>query len=140
MKNKVLTSMIFLPVLFFFALPVLTYATPSPNNNNVGITYECGSNTDGSNTAGNCDFSDLVAATRKVINWGIGFALSFSVIIIAYAGYKYLTSGDSSKQRDEANAMLQNVAIGIAWVLAAWLIVNLITNALLGKTLDKIFQ
>lgn len=58
-------------------------------------------------------------------------ALPFSVIVIAYAGFLYLTSGGNQPQLYRAHGMFTKVALGIVWVLAAWLIVTLITNALL---------
>ena len=91
-----------------------------------GITYECGNGV----TAGDCTFSDLVAATIKVTNFGAIFALSFSVVVIAYAGVKFMISGDFPAERTKAKSMLWKVVIGIIVILAAWLIVTLITNAL----------
>lgn len=99
-----------------------------------GITYECG---DGI-TAGNCSFDDLVAAVKKALDFGIKFALSFSVVVIAYAGYRYMISGDNPGERKKANEMLWKVALGIVYILAAWLIVTLITNALLTEDVKKL--
>jgi hypothetical protein len=82
---------------------------------------------------GNCGFTDLIDAVKKIANFMVTLGLSFSVVVIALAGWKYMKSGDNPGERKEANEMLQKVAIGIGWILAAWLIVNLIMTALVGK-------
>lgn len=124
--------------LIIIAFPIFVYSAPSPDttNNKTGITYECG---DGK-TAGNCDFTDLVTATQRVVNIAVKYALFFSVIVIAYAGFRYMKSGDNPGERTKANEMLKKVAIGIAVIMSAWLIVNLITVELLGKNLETILE
>jgi len=119
--QKILTvvSFIFLIALMFG--PTLTHAAQDTGVNS-GITYYC--------TDGNCTFDDFIAAIRKAVNWGIGFGLAFSVVVIAVAGYTYMTSGGSASERKKANDMLLKVAKGIAFMLAAWLIVNLIMTTL----------
>lgn len=125
---------------FFFSLvflPIFAKAVPSERTkaNETGFTYECGDNNKDGNTAGNCTFEDLVAATRKVVNWGVTFALAFSVVVIAVVGGRYMVYATNSSKRQETNAMLFKVLKGIVFILAAWLIVTLITNALLGKAI-----
>ena len=124
-------------VVFAFTLvvsPVFIYGAASPQTQagNTGLTYECGDNVaGGTKTAGNCDFADLMAAVKNVVNKGTLIALSLSVIAIVYAGFNYMISGDNPSKRGEANKTLLNVVKGIAFILAAWLIVTLITSALL---------
>ncbi len=84
-------------------------------------------------------FSDLIIAIQNTINFGVKFALAFSVVPIAIAGFLYLRSGDNPGDRTKANNMLKNVAIGIVVMLAAWLIVNLITNSLVTDEVKKGF-
>ncbi len=84
-------------------------------------------------------FGDLIIAIQNTINFGVKFALAFSVVPIAIAGFLYLRSGDSPGDRTRANDMLKKVAIGIVVMLAAWLIVNLITNALVTDDVKKGF-
>ena len=126
--NKILAVTILLaPVLF----PVFTYAqnnTPPTTPVKTGITYDCANET--GRAPGDCNFQDLVRATKRVVDFGVVFTLEFSVIVIAYAGFKYMISGDNPGERKKANEMLRKVAIGIGFILAAWLIVTLILNAL----------
>jgi hypothetical protein len=96
-----------------------------------GITYICNNG-----APGECTFNDVVEAIKHIVNWGIQFALLFSIIIIAYAGYLYMISGDSPGERAKANKMFVSVAKGIFFALGAWLIVTLITNALLNDDIN----
>lgn len=122
-----------LTLTFLFVLPVISFAqfevnpTPSPGT---GITYDCAVENPG-RPAGECDFYDLVKATKHVINFATQFALAISVVWIAFAGSKYMMSGDNPGKRKEANAMLLNIVKGIVLILGAWLIVHLITSTLL---------
>ena len=110
---------------FLLFLPLFVFGQSSPST---GIVYEC---VTAGGTYGNCSFNDLILATERVIRWAVIFTLQFSVVVIAYAGYLYMISGANPGKRKEANAMLTKVAIGIFFILAAYLIVTLIANALL---------
>lgn len=116
----------FIQVLFLIVLlsvPFLTYSVEDPEmEGKTGITYYC--------LDGNCNFEDLLEAVKRVVDFAVGFTLFFSVVVIAYAGFKYMTSGDNASKRTEANKMLLSVAKGIVFILAAWLIVSLILRAL----------
>lgn len=129
---------LFLQVIAFvlaFSSPVFTHAQvtggPGASTPGTGLTYECQRTLNGRVIYGDCGYGDLIAAVKRVIDWVIIFTLEFSVVIIAYAGFNYLISGDNPGKRAEANKMLTKVVIGIFFVLAAWLIVNLIARALL---------
>ncbi len=98
--------------------------TTNTSGTDTGIAYEC-------SPPGECTFNDLLEAIKRVTKWGSLFALGFSVIVIAWAGFNYMISGSNPGKRSEANSMLQKVVIGIAFILLAWLIVTLITNALI---------
>ncbi len=125
---------------FLFFLPLFTKGAEAPlepGEKGTGITYECGVKVDGKTIYGNCDFNDLVAATKKVTDWGAKFALSFSVVVIAFVGGRYMFYADNASERKKTHEMLWKVLIGIAFILAAWLIVTLITKALLRPDIVK---
>ncbi|MCX6701765.1 MAG: pilin [Candidatus Zambryskibacteria bacterium] len=129
----------FVTILFLFALmslPSFVYSAESATSKKTGaegtgITYECAETINGNVVYGNCDFQDLMNAVKKVTNFAAIITLSLSVIVIAVAGYKYMISGDNAGERTKANEMLRKIALGIIFILAAWLIVTLITNTLL---------
>ncbi len=141
-SHKILKTVHHLLVVLFLLVslsPTLLLAdTPVTKAPDTGITYECvqkGVN-GGPDVYGNCGFDNLIAGTRDLVNFGIKITLSFSVVVIAFAGAKYMISGDMPGERKKANEMLTKVAKGIAFILAAWLIVNLITSALLKDTIQ----
>lgn len=121
-----------LSIFVFFTAPVFLYSAPTADTTSgkTGIVYECETVVDGKVMAGECDFNDLVAAVRKVINWGTIFALQFSVVVIAFAGFRYMKSGDNAGERTKANEMLRKVVIGIFFILTAWVIVTLVMSVL----------
>lgn len=94
-----------------------------------GIVYVC------EGGMGECTYNDVIRAIQKLINWGIVFGLAFSVVIIAWGGGLYLISGDNPAKRKEANGMFVKVGWGIFYILAAWLIVNLIFGALVNESI-----
>jgi len=116
-------------VLFLFIVPILASAEPSKATaeKKTGITYECG---DGA-TAGNCEFDDLLRATMHAVNYGTVIALGLVVVVIAWAGFKLMTSGNNAGERTKVKEMFQKVGLGVAAILGAWLIVRLITSSLL---------
>jgi hypothetical protein len=123
----------FIFLLSFFLVPAFSYAEQSKDKN-TGITYECG---DGP-TAGNCTWDDLIAATKKIVDWGIEFALFFTVIVLVYIGGEYMYYSDNAAKRSAANQHFISVAKGIFFMLAAWLIVTLITSSLLKDDVSQL--
>jgi hypothetical protein len=126
-------SMIVVLMLFAgaYAVPgrVLAAADADTQAGKTGITYQC--------QDANCTYADVIAAIEKVIKWAVEFALVFSVIVIAYAGFLYMTSGDSATKRSQANGMFVKALYGIFYMLAAWLIITFIAKALLSDTAIK---
>lgn len=116
-------------ITLLFCLPMFSIAqntSPSPaETGGTGITYVCNHG-----TPGECNFNDLVAAIKKVVNWGTLFAIQFCIVVIAWAGFNYMISGDNAGARTKANKALWNVVIGMIFILAAWLIVTLILRVL----------
>lgn len=68
--------------------------------------------------------------TKKVVPFALAFAATVAVLFIAYAGWLYLTSGDSEGKRTTANKIMQNVVIGFLIASAAWLIIQAVANTL----------
>ncbi len=135
-KKKINISFFFL-VLVFILLPFFIHAqgTPpsEPKTGASGLTWICKGS-----LPGDCTFADLISEVKNVVNFGTVFALIFSVVVIAVAGFKYMTSGANASKRSEANQTLLKAAIGIAIILGAWLIVKLITTALLKPGIQNL--
>lgn len=127
--SVLLSSFLFFGLFLFPLIAIGQSSTPG-----TGIAYECNSG----GVIGNCSYADLISAVKRVINWLILFTLQFSVVVIAWAGFNFMTSGDSASKRTEAKEMLRKVAVGIFWVLAAWVVVNLIANTLLTQAVKGV--
>ena len=117
----ILFTLSFFPLFFAYAQNVIV---PT------GITYDC-ANQNFNRAEGDCRFEDLIFAVQKVVNYARNLALGISVIVLVVAGFRYMISGDKPAERAKANQMLWKVVLGIFFILAAWLIVKLITNALI---------
>jgi hypothetical protein len=132
MKKTLIHSLIIFS-LAFFALTSVSFAqsgiegnqppaTPSETSGYRGVIPNCQGNT--------CTWNDIIKTIDYLVDLAMGIALVFSSAVIAFAGFKYMSSGDNPGKRKEANTMLQKVVIGIVLVMGAWVIVNLIFTAL----------
>lgn len=77
-----------------------------------------------------CDYYHFIQLVKNVINWIILFSFPVSAFVFAWAGFKYMTTGISD-QKSAAKSMLVKVFIGFVIILASWLIVNTVLDALL---------
>jgi hypothetical protein len=85
--------------------------------------------------SGNCTFADLMNAIRGIANFAVvNIALPFSVIVIIYVGAEYMIYSDNPTKRSAATKRFEKVAWGIFWVLAAWLVINMIMTTLTVTT------
>lgn len=78
-----------------------------------------------------CDFDMVMNLINNVITWLLFIiATPMCALIIAYAGWLYITSSSSEENKSRAKKILTNVVIGYIIALAAWLIVHTILNSL----------
>lgn len=127
-SNKLRIASLLLPLIFLgFSFANVVFAqtnvpiTPPPVDCR-GIVPCC--------EASGCNFDELIKAVKKVVNWGVELALMLTVVVIAYAGFLYLTSADNASKRTQANKTFVFVLKGMFFILGAWLIVTLIMSAL----------
>ena len=140
--------LVFLPMTMTFAQNAS--ANPDENGGMQGISYFCkqtpavdanGNTIPGVMLAGNCTFTDLVSAVQNISKFiVVNVALPFSVIIIIWAGWLLLTSGDNAGKRKEARDMFEKLAWGIFWVLGAWLVITMITNSLVSGSITPLLK
>jgi hypothetical protein len=109
----------FLPIIFLLLIiiPVFVGAQTTENT----IIPNC---------SPNCGYNDLLKLVNNIIKWIIMISAPIAAGVFAWAGILYMTTGVSDK-KSEAKEMLQKVFIGFVAILAAWIIVNTITTALL---------
>lgn len=77
-----------------------------------------------------CDFDSLIELAKNVIDLITIISIPLAVIGFAVAGFKILTAGADPGKVSEGRELLMKIAIGFFFILAAWLIVNLITSTL----------
>jgi hypothetical protein len=78
-----------------------------------------------------CGFDQLLTLVNTVIKF-ILFDLSIPIaaIMFAYAGFLLVTSAGSTEKRGTAKKIFTNVAIGLIFIAAAWLIIRTILTIL----------
>ena len=81
-----------------------------------------------------CNFKDLVKLGQSLINFLLKIAIPIFAVVFAWAGFLYLTAAGDTGKVKEGTALMKKAFIGFALALAAYLIVNLLTNVLLGGT------
>lgn len=77
-----------------------------------------------------CTLCDLATLGQNILNTGIYVAVVLSAGLFAWAGGMYMTAGGNSGQAKQATSVFTNVAIGLCWILAAWLLVDTIMKTL----------
>lgn len=77
-----------------------------------------------------CGFAGVLGTAQNAINAGISIGVFFSVIIMAWAGFLYITTPTNPEARSKANKMLMNAALGLLIVLSAWLMVDFVMKTL----------
>lgn len=120
--------LIFSPIfLFVFFTATLTVFFPSASLYAQSIEIPC----DGVDVV--CDFEKLVQLGRNIMNFLILLSIPIATIAFAWAGILMLTARGNESQVSKAKEIFTKVLIGFLFVLTAWLIVQLITGALLKK-------
>ncbi|MEI8360849.1 MAG: pilin [bacterium] len=70
----------------------------------------------------------------NVIKFMLGFLGIIAVIIILFAGFKWMTAGGDSKKIDEAKDLMKNGVMGLIIILSSWAIANFVIDQLLNVT------
>jgi hypothetical protein len=84
----------------------------------------------GSNTCA-LGWNAIIIVANNVISFGLTLIFAFiAPLLIAYAGFLYLTSGANPGNRARANKMLTDALIGLAIALGAWLIVDTVLSVI----------
>jgi len=130
-------SLPFIFSLFFLGIFFLpTFVLANANWNPVGEPLvPCGSADYNGNPQPPCDFSQLVHLGGHILSALIYFSVPLAAIAFAVAGFKYMSGNES--QMKQARSIFKDVVIGFVIVLAAWLIVSTVTNALFSKDFKK---
>jgi type III secretory pathway component EscT len=86
-----------------------------------------------------CDFNFLLQMVNNIIKWMVMISAPVAAGIFAWAGFLYMTTGISD-QKNKAKSMIVKVFIGFVVILAAWLIVSTVIDALLKPSFRNVID
>jgi hypothetical protein len=78
-----------------------------------------------------CSYNKLIELAQNFINFLILIAIPLAALSFSWAGFLIMTAGGNQGQRERGKDVFIKVAKGLIFMLAAWLIVDLILSALL---------
>lgn len=76
------------------------------------------------------NFSDILV---RIINILLGVAGLIAVVFLIVGGFRYITAGGNEETAEAAKKTITNSIIGIVIILLAFVIVRVISNALIHK-------
>ncbi len=120
---KILLATIALTGLLAAVAPAHAVSGINQLKNNLGII---GTET-GLGTQGDASLPEKIAA---IVNIALGFVALIGVIMIIYAGFRWMTASGNEEQVTEAKGNIRNAVIGIVIILIAFVIVNFTVNQL----------
>jgi len=114
--------------LALFALPAL--AAPTDINQQVGFGN---GGTAVSGAFGGTPL-DIRAIVSNIIVGVLGLLGTIFIVLILYAGFRYMTSMGNEEQTGDAKAQIVSAIIGLAIILAAYAITSFVSSCLIGAT------
>ncbi len=124
-KQRLLATGISFFVLLFAAMPLLTQAQAieQPKNRNYGLSTEF-------SNVGVGTSSNLEGTIAAIINIVLGFLGIIAVVIIIFAGFKWMTAGGNEEQVKSARQMILQAIAGLVIVFSAWIIAAFVISRL----------
>ena len=118
----------FLAILFILAVPFALSAhgfPPSP------LVPACEDEPVAGQTSKVCGFNTLMHLVRHLTDFALFLAMPIAALLFVWGGWLYLSAGASPGNISRAHNMFWLAVIGLLWVLGAWLVIKLISDALL---------
>jgi hypothetical protein len=78
--------------------------------------------------------SDVRLTVSRMINVSLGLLGTVSLVLILWAGFKWMTSGGNEEEAKNARKILIAATIGLAIILSAYSISNFVVNNLYKAT------
>lgn len=128
----------FAALLIFAVFPFVVAADGLPGGAGWKLVPDCEDVVPGTTTK-ECGFKTLVHLIRHLIDFAFFLAMPVATALFTYAGFLYLFEAAKPGSRGKANAIFTSVLIGFFWMLAAWFVVKLITDALLKPEYGTFF-
>lgn len=133
-KNLLLTALF---LTFFLALISLTTSMTPAQAANTLLNGQVGWGETGDVAYGKTP-QDIRITITKIITVVLTFIGLIFIVLIIYAGFKYMTSGGNEEQAKKAMSLLKNAILGLIIILASWAITRYITITLYKITNDSI--
>ena len=87
-----------------------------------------------------CTFDKLIDLIQNVIDFLlVTVAIPLATILFAYAGWLYMSAAGDSTKIARGHQIFRNVLFGLVIALAAWLIINTLTSALISDKFPREF-
>jgi len=117
--KKLASLAVSISTISLLALPIITNAQQGvlpPQNSRYGL--------DDIEAVGLGQQTNVKSLTANLINIALGFLGIIAVIIIIYAGFKWMTAAGNEEQVKSARATLVQAIIGLTIIFLAWIIVG----------------
>ncbi|MEK9184427.1 MAG: hypothetical protein AAB892_01725 [Patescibacteria group bacterium] len=79
----------------------------------------------------------ILVLVQNVMNAAVSLTVIVLVLVVAYAGFLFITSPFNSENRSTAKTALMNAVIGVIIVLAGWLVIDFVMKILYNP--DAVF-
>jgi hypothetical protein len=124
----------FLPYSAHAQFPIFSQTGLVPCGNNIHIT------TDEKDQDGNvylciydeCTTCGLVTLAKNLIQFAVFLAVIVAALLFTYAGALYLFSASNPGNISKAHRIFWDVLLGLVFVLAAWMVIDVIMKVLYG--------
>lgn len=86
--------------------------------------------------SGICQACNLAQLASRLMRAFVAFAVIGSVLMLAYAGFLYVSASTNSGNIQSAKSVFSNVFIGLIIVLVAWLIIDIALRTFTNQSLN----
>lgn len=112
-RSRLAKQLVSLCILSMLFLPLFAHATTES---------DILTNLDATKLGSSASATPLPEIIGDIIKLFLGFLGIVLVILIMFAGFKWMTAGGDAKKVDDAKAMIKNAVIGTALILVAYII------------------
>lgn len=116
-KKVLVLGIIFFPNLLFAA----------------GLVPDCG-------TTYTCNFCDIIQLINNVLEFFVMLSIPISMVIFAWIGWDFIVIENKPEAISNAKKRLMSLIIGLFFLLAPWLIINLIMSSLLNENFFNVLK
>jgi len=133
--KKILLTIIFISVFFFFSLPIINIdaAGPSPGGKGIWAGTSCAATSFSGGPNKPCSFCDAIIVTKNIIDFLLKVAVSLSVALTVYGAIMMMIAAGSEEKARKSKTIITRAFTGLAIALSAWVIINTLLHILTGQ-------